>query len=353
MKMEPVRIGIIGCGVIAQRHLKGAAGSPLIDVVAVADIREDAARQTARTFGVATVYHSAEALLNDERVEAVVLAMPAAPRTKIALRALAKGKHLLTEKPVAMSALEVRKIIAARRGRVAACCSSRMRFQPSARAASEFIATGALGAIRLLQCRCLYPDGGAPKSAPPTWRLRTVENGGGILMNWGCYDLDYLLGLCGWTLRPKLVLAQTWTIAPQFASHIAPDSDAETYYAAMIRCEKGEMISLERGEYCAAAEEDSWRIVGTKGSLRLTMTPAQGKKLYHDDGSKGNGIETRVLWKGDENYDTANFGPIRDFAQAIREKRSPMTTLEQALVLQQISDAIYASAARGKAITLR
>jgi predicted dehydrogenase len=216
------------------------------------------------------------------------------------------------------------------------------------------VASGALGAIRVVQCRAIDPDGGAPKNPPPTWRLRKSENGGGILMNWGSYDLDYLLGLCGWKLKPQTALAQTWTIPPQFASHAAPKSDAETHFAAMIRCQGGEMISFERGEYCAAAAEiPSWRIVGTKGSLRLTMTPDQGKKLYHDDGSKGNGVVTRVLWEGDELWETANCGPLPDFARAIRSRKAPRTTLEQALVIQQISDAIYASSARGKPVTIR
>jgi predicted dehydrogenase len=114
------------------------------------------------------------------------------------------------------------------------------------------------------------------------------------------------------------------------------------------------MISFERGEYCAAAAEvPSWRIVGTKGSLRLMMTPSQGKKLYHDDGTQGNGVVTRVLWEGDELWETANYGPLADFAQAIRTHEPPRTTLEQALVVQQISDAIYASAACRKPVTIR
>jgi predicted dehydrogenase len=352
--MKPVQIGVIGCGVICQYHMTGAKGSPLMDIVAVADIIEEKARRTAQTFGVPTVYNNAEDLLNDERVEAVLLAMPAAPRGKIALRAFAKGKHVLTEKPVAMNALEVKKMIAARGNLVGACCSSRHRFQPSADAATALIASGALGALRVLQCRSIGPDDGAPKNPPPTWRLRKSENGGGILMNWGSYDLDYLLGLCSWKLRPQTVLAQTWRIPPQFASHAAPRSDAETHFAALIRCKGDTVISFERGEYCAAAAEvPSWRIVGTKGSLRLMMTPAQGKKLYHDDGSQGNGVVTRVLWEGDETWDTANYSALPDFARAIGTHKPPRTTLEQALVVQQISDAIYASAARRKPMTIR
>ena len=252
MATDPVRLGVIGCGVIGQRHLKAAKASPLIEVVALADVREDVARQSAAAFGVPAVYTRAGALLKDKRVEAVVLAMPAAQRTRLALKAFALGRHVLTEKPVAMNAREVKKLIAARGNLVAGCCSSRMRYLPSAAAVADYIASGALGTIRTLHCRCLSSDAGTPKSPPPAWRLIRSLNGGGILMNWGCYDLDYLLGLCGWKLKPKLVLAQTWPVAPELLSHVAPGSDAETHFAAIIRCEGGEMITFERAEYAAA-----------------------------------------------------------------------------------------------------
>ena len=350
--MDPVRLGVVGCGVIAQHHLRGAKASPLIEVVAVADVREEEAKQTAAKFGIPKVYTSAEALLKDKRIEAVVLAVPAAPRMKLALKAFARGKHVLTEKPVAMNAREVRKLIAARGDLVAGCCSSRMRFQPSAEAVAQYIASGALGTIRAVQCRCVSPDRGAPKSPPPAWRLIKALNGGGILVNWGCYDLDYLLGICGWKLKPSFVLAQTWPVAPELVSHVAPGSDAETYFASIIRCEGGEMISFERGEYCAAEYEDSWRIVGTKASLRLNMVPGE-KKIFADESSPETGVTTRILWQGSEGWDIPLMGPVQDFAAAVREGRAPKTSLEQALIVQQIADGIYASAAKGKAVAIR
>jgi predicted dehydrogenase len=171
-------------------------------------------------------------------------------------------------------------------------------------------------------------------------------------MNWGCYDLDYLLGLTGWSLQPETVLAQTWTIPPQFEGHIAPNSDAETYVTALIRCAGGTVISYERGEYMPAATDEAWAIVGTAGSLRLQMTPGVDKVIWHDAGTSEAGLTSRPLWQGSETYDTVHPGPLRDFAQAIRQNRPPQTSLERALVVQQLTDAIYASAASGAVVRL-
>lgn len=350
--MEPVRLGVIGCGVIGPHHLDAATKSPLIEVVAVADLIEQRGREAAERFNVPRVYREGNDLLEDSAVEAVVLALPTCGRTELALRAFAHGKHVLTEKPVAMNADEVRQLIQARGGLTAACCSSRYRFAEGAQVATDFIATGALGDLRMVYGRAFSAAGPPPQKTPPEWRLKRSLNGGGILMNWGCYDLDYLLGITGWSLKPKTVFAQTWTVPPQLEPHIAPGSDAETYFTALIRCEGGTILSLERGEYMPIQTEAAWQIIGTKGSLRLTMTAATPKLLFHDEATSEQGLVSQTLWEGEEDPARIHSGPVTDFAAAIREQRPPKTTLEQALVVQQISDAIYASAQQGTAVEI-
>ncbi|NLE67149.1 MAG: Gfo/Idh/MocA family oxidoreductase [Lentisphaerae bacterium] len=351
----PVKLGIIGYGVIGRLHMEAACKSPLVDVVAVADLIEDRGREAAGKYGIKKVYREGGDLIRDRDVEAVVLAFPAATRTKYALKALARGKHVLTEKPVAMNAGEIRRMIKARGDRVVACCSSRYQFLPSTDAARQFVASGALGELRSVHCRVFSAAGPKPQGTPPTWRLRKSENGGGILMNWGCYDLDFLLSITGWSLRPQLVLGQTWTIPPQLAGNAAPDSDAETHLAALVRCDGGVAVTYERGEYMAVKSESSWQIIGAQGSLRLTMVPAAGKKVYFDSAGAELGMQSRAIWEGDEDaqWDLVHGGPVNDFAGAILDRRAPRTGLEQALMVQQISDAIYASALKGKAVTLK
>ena len=143
--MNPVRMGIIGCGVIGNTHLRMMAKIPLTKVVAVADIIESRAREAGTKYGVPGVYTTAAALLEDKDVEAVVLAMPACERLPIALVAYAKGKHVLTEKPVAMNAGDVRRMIAARGKLISGCCSSRFRLFASADAAAKAFKDGKLG----------------------------------------------------------------------------------------------------------------------------------------------------------------------------------------------------------------
>ena len=350
--MTPLQLGIIGCGTIGVAHAEAAAASDQIELVAVADVQRALAEKIAAARSVETVYNSGAELLTDTRVEAVVLALPASFRIELGLQALRAGKHLLTEKPVARSAAEVRQLISVQGDRVAACCSSRFHFLDSSRVVTDWIAQGNLGALRVLRCRVIHPATPAPESHPPAWRLSRELNGGGILVNWGCYDLDYLLGISGWQLRPQTVLAQSWRVPSIFADTVAPGSDGETHITGLVRCEDGVVLTYERGEYAAAQAEASWEVIGETGSLRLRMTPAPEKEILQFEATRAEGTTSRTLWSGSDSYSDIHRGLLEDFATAIRTGRPPQTTLTQALLVQQITDAMYRSAETGEAVEI-
>lgn len=350
--MEPVRLGLIGCGVIGQFHLRAAKGWPATRFVAVADPRAEAASLTASSFGIETVYPDGQALIRDVNVEAVVLALPTGLRKPLALAALAAGKHVLLEKPAAMSVGDLLEMRAVAHGCVIASCSSRHRFLKSAKVAADFIATGALGRLRVVRCRAVGPAGKPPQSPPPVWRLSRSLNGGGIFVNWGSYDLDYLLGLTGWALRPRTVMAQAWPIAPHLSSRAAPGSDAETHVAALVRCDEDIVLIYERGEFTSTASDAAWQIIGEKGSLRLHMLPGENVVILHDEATDELGVTSRELWRGSETWESIHEGPVRDFADAIRSGRPPCTGMDQALLIQRITDAVYESARSGRAVDI-
>jgi predicted dehydrogenase len=348
--MEPVRLGVVGCGVMGTRHAADAKRTQLFDVVAVADLIEERARGVAEKNGVPQVFSSGDKLLACDEVEAVVLAVPTGVRTPIAKQALAAGKHLLLEKPVAMNAGEVRELMAMQGDRVAACCSSRFRTVASAQAMAQCIAQGTLGPLRLVRMRAIGAAGKAPSSPPPPWRQSKALNGGGILVNWGCYDLDYLLGLTGWQLAPETVCAQTWPIAEHLRARVAEGSDADSHYLALVRCQDGVVISIERGEFAAAGDEEAHHFIGAEASLRTRMTSYQPKVVTLDETNSDAGVVSRELWSGSDDHEGMTAGVLADFARAIRQNRRPLTDLARALVVQQITDAIYESAETGREV---
>lgn len=350
--MDPVKVGVIGCGVIGSRHLSVASQSDNIELVAAADLVDSYRENAIKRFNPPNVYTNDIELLDNEDIEAVVLAFPTQYRTEVAIRAFERGKHVLIEKPIGMNVGEVNQLIAARGDLVSGCCSSRNRFNKAARLATELITSGGLGDLRTVYCRALRGCGKEPDSPRPAWRLKKSLNGGGILVNWGCYDIDFLLGITGWQLKPKTVFAQTWTVPSVFDSHIAPGSDAETHYSALVRCEDGTTITLERGEFMASHSSSNWEVIGSEGSLKLNMGDGNPKKITHSQSTTVDGVSSDPLENSEDLPGPHYDDPLTDFAAAIRQNRQPITGLEQALVVQQITDGIYTSAESGTSVDI-
>jgi predicted dehydrogenase len=348
--MKKVRLGVVGCGVICQYHLAAAKASPLIEIAAVADIVADKARSTAETFGVPDWQMDAAALIGRPDLDAILFAMATEGRTDLALMALRTGKHILVEKPCGANAAEVKALIAAQGDRVAASCSSRFRFSESSRVATDLLAKGAIGPLRTIHCRVHVAAPPRPEAYPPAWRLCKRLNGGGILLNWGCYDLDFLLGLAGWQVKPKKVFAKTWNIPKTIADHVLPLSDAETHYCALVTCEDGLAINLERSEYAPTKGEARWHFIGERGSLELQMnnhaSGGKSKTIRLDTLDPDRGTGSAEVWEG-EDVDNVHAGPILDFASAIVNGHRPRTSLADYLLIHRIFDGIYASAESG------
>jgi len=350
----PVRLGLIGCGVIARQHAAAIAGCEFLQLVAVADPVRERAEAIAEKHEGAKVYTEAGALIDDPTVDGVILALPSGIRQPIARQALLAGKHLLIEKPPANRVAEIDELSALSGDRVVSFCSSRFAFLASAERARELVAAGRLGPLRVVRARGLLAMGPPPKNPPPPWRHSHALNGGGILANWGCYDLNYLMEATNWSLRPQSVLAQCFAPAEQIAEgRVHPDSDAESHVVALIRCVGGEVILLERGEYLPLARDTSWQITGEQASLRMQMVPGadSGPSLILDHGDPGEGRREEIVL---ESPDPAIFNqmPVIDFGRAIRGDGVPRTGLAQARILQAITDAIYTSAREGRAIEI-
>jgi len=352
--MKNIKIGVIGCGVRGAHHVGGLNGYRGTTVAALADPVRERLEKLAGGVGSPEIYTDGMELIEKSDVDAITLALPACARAEPALAALRAGRHLLIEKPVAMNAEEVKCMIAARGDLVAGCCSSRHTFPTPAEIARQKIADGAIGNIRSIHARYMMPLRG-PDPLPPAWRLKRSANGGGILMNWGCYDLDYLMHITEWRLAPETVLAQVWPIPEMYLNRVVPGSDAETHFTMLIRCAGGETIHLERAEYTTTIPSAVCEIIGDRGSLRLDMSATSEEgTILHTAHPRDNVSSETICPPEDADAAASNAVAVyHDFIDAIIDKRPCRTPLERALLIQQISEAVYSSAQTGEAVRVR
>lgn len=189
--MEIVRVGMIGVGGWGVAgHMQAYKDSPHADVVAVCDAVPDRAKQVAAEWGVANAFGDYRELLAMPGVDAVDIATPNNTHREIALAALAAGKHVMCEKPLAIELEHAREMAgaAAESGRVNAV-NFVHRFVPSARYVKQLIDDGALGEI--YHANIAYSQGWlTDPNFPRVWRLNAAVAGTGTLGDIGIHVCD-------------------------------------------------------------------------------------------------------------------------------------------------------------------
>ena len=188
--MENFRVGVVGCGGIAQvhgtvlQHLEG------VELVGCADIKPERAQAFAETYG-GRAYSSMEELLEHEQLDAVHLCTPHYLHTPMAKLAASRGLHVFTEKPPVMTWeqwAEFRQLEQAPT-RVGVCFQN--RYNPSVQLLREVLASGKAG--KVLGARAFVTwHREAPYYTESGWRGSLQTEGGGVLINQSIHTLDLL-----------------------------------------------------------------------------------------------------------------------------------------------------------------
>lgn len=191
--MEPVKIGIIGCGNISTQYFKGCAAYPELEVVAVADLNHEAAQKQAEAFPAPRVLE-VDALIDDPEVEIVLNLTIPAVHAEIYTRALNAGKHAYCEKPFALNTTDgqaVLELAASKSLRVG--CAPDTFLSGTLQTARKVIDAGVIG--RPLTATANMQCGGHE-----TWHPSPefyYKPGGGPLLDMGPYYLTALVNLLG------------------------------------------------------------------------------------------------------------------------------------------------------------
>ena len=204
----PLRYGVLGAANIARLFTRGVAGSALASVVAVASREPGKAAAFAAECAIPRSHGSYEALLADPEIEAVYIPLPNDMHAVWAIRAAEAGKHVLCEKPLAMTGEQARAMFAAARAHgVHLVEAYPYMSQPQTLRLRELLAAGVVGRVLSVTAamgfRIVTPEG-APVVDPANIRLRP-ERGGGALLDAGTYAMSMVRLMVG--ERPSRVWA--------------------------------------------------------------------------------------------------------------------------------------------------
>ncbi|WP_223691357.1 Gfo/Idh/MocA family protein [Leifsonia poae] len=347
------RIGVIGLGTIATEHLKAYQRCADAEVVAVCDLDRDRAEAARTRFGVEHSCGTAAELLADPDIDAVSVCVPNDQHAPIALAALAAGKHVLVEKPMAITVADAEALVAASResGKVLQVGYVR-RFSPNALLLKRFIDAGDLGEIYLAKASLLRAAGN-----PGGWFSDRSVSGGGPLIDLGVHLID----LCWWLMgAPRAVTVSGSTFSRLGARHNIdrpsryraatanpPATTVEDYAGAHVRFANGAALFVDTSYSLHGRDETSVRLYGDRGGAELepelTLITEQNDTVLHVHPQ----LESTTF-----DLDTAFANEVAHFVAAARGEAAPEATAEHGLELTRILAAIYESAQQGHEIPL-
>ena len=258
------RIGIIGCGKIAQvRHLPEYAANPDVQIAALTDLNEERTRELASRYG-AKAYASAVELLADPSIDAVSICSANNSHAEMTIAALKAGKHVLCEKPMATT-LEDCEAMArtARQAGKLLMIDQNQRLAPAHQKAREWINAGKIG--RPLTFRTRFAHGGPETwSADPgsgTWFFDRKLAAMGVLADLGIHKTDLIQFLLGQKVTE--VTAFLTTLDKRFSdgSLISLDDNALCLY----KMSGGAVGTMTASWTHYGKEDNSTEIDGTEG----------------------------------------------------------------------------------------
>ncbi len=275
-------MGLVGAGFAGQHHIDAVRRLGFVDVVALAGSNEGTAREAARRLGVAKSYGHYEALLDDPAVHVVHNATPNYLHYPIAAAALAKGKHVVSEKPLAMTAVEAQALLdAATRAGVVHAVMFNYRGNPLVQQARQAVARGDIGVPHFLHGR--YLQDWLLEADDYSWRLERDKGGdSSALADIGSHWCDLAEHVSG--LRIVQVLGEATTVVRRrkkpatnreaFEAGHSDDRfewvtiDLEDVASVLLRFDNGATGSLSVGQVCAGHKNDlTLEICGGSGSI--------------------------------------------------------------------------------------
>ncbi len=358
-----LKAGVIGLG-MGGNHLAGYLAHPDVEVVAVADRREDRRALLGTNYPdfKGKVYTEGIEMIQNEKLDIVSVAVPNNQHMELTIAALESGAHVLCEKPMAMNEAEAQKMLdTAKRCNRKLGIDFSYRFFPQSRAMKDMIAEGALGDIyygRSVWFRRRGIPGmaksnfntGTAKSAPMgSWFFDKEQSGGGPLIDLGVHRLDLALWLMGYP-KPTWVMASTYTkFGPEIAGKAGCKYTVEDLACAMIKLDNGATLELDASWASNIRENElqTIRLLGTQGGMyQYNLNEGYTYQVEYYSELAGRAFDSTMH--------TAQPmpGAFALFADAVRDDTPFLVQPEEGVTVMRILDAIYRSAETGEPVKL-
>lgn len=291
--MKKLRYAVIGYGFIGRRHVDTLKSFEESDCVAVCDINPRRLDEVKEKYPDMEVYESADELLKKSDIDGVIISANNNQHKILAIKAARAHKHIIVEKPAAMSVAELDEMTAeAEKNEVTFTVHQQRRFDKDFRTVKECYDKHLLGDIYTIQS-FLYGYNGNMHD----WHIYASE-GGGMLYDWGVHLIDQILYMVDGRLVS--VFADVRNVI---------NKEVDDYFKIILRFENKVTAEIELGTYFLSDRKDwferHWYVGGSTGSMYANKFNPEGKI-----------VRTAHLLENvaeDQDKTAASYGPTRSF----------------------------------------
>lgn len=312
-----MRVALIGSGWIQDFHARAVLAYPGAELVVVANHREPSARALAERHGIPEVTTDWRSLPGRDDIDAAVIATPNALHAEQSITLLEGGKHVLVEKPMALSLAECDAMIdAATRSGASLMVAHNWRFRDEVIAMRDRVASGSLGEVVKTRGYGVHANWG-----PQGWFVDRALAGGGALVDMGVHAIDTARFVLGDPVPERVCAA----ISTRYGSYEVDDDGI-----VLVGWSNGTNSVIESGWWQPHKEgmEADTEVYGTAGYARIF--PREEPSPDYDHCSQ-----------------PMYTAQMREFLSSIEEGRSPRPSGEDGRVVIQVVERAYASAAGG------
>jgi predicted dehydrogenase len=338
-----MRIGLIGCGNVGvNAHIPAVQANEGMTIVAAADPTPERlqAAAVAADLEPGDLHADWQDLLARDDVDAVIVATPQRFRPEIVIAAATAGKHVLAEKPLALTPAEAQAMVdAARANGVKLATVHNYHFMPVYRDIKEVLASGEIGQPEIAVLNYLgVEDRPGAAAFSPRWRHRAVDSGGGVLM-----DMLHVVYLANWFMGGPPLAVSAWV-----DKRLEGEGDVEDIALVRYVYEHGQaLVNMAWGVGPGGVE-----IGGTRGRLVMTnndfgthpFVPAARLDVVAESGTRS--------WTPEDAVAYGMGGIAADFRDAVATNVEPVASGESGLRVLDAVLGAYVSAALVSEIAL-
>lgn len=336
-----MNFAIVGCGFIAKKHSQAIKNIKNANLVAVCDRVPELMKPYVDEHD-ATPYTDFEEMLNNDSIDVVNICTPSGSHAFLAELAAKYGKHVIVEKPIAMTLEETDRIIGATKEyNVKLAVVHPNRFRPAAMKLKEILQQNLLGKISHALCIVNWNRNQDYYDQAP-WR-GTKEYDGGVLMNQAIHNLDLLAWYMG----------ETEEVFSMEATRLR-DIEAEDVSTGIIRFQSGALATVQASTTVYPRNyEESITVFGEKGTVKIG-----GPNALHFETLNLQDVNDQLIEKSIDQIRSNPWGRsgheeiIADMIEAIKEDRQPAITGQEGRNAVELVLAFYESAKTNRPVNI-